>query len=178
MCLRLVGREQEKQGNGGMVVISQLEFRRYLDKQTDPISAAVCDNLPRPDRVLPDGEVDALVMHSKYGLIPMELKAVWGDTSWTQTASPQDLHTALVNTVDKAIKQLDKNMQRLQHAVSDMPPVHIAPTLVLQNVTRWQLGRALVTQGQSRSASRNLRRSVKYQLLIVLLVCSITFIFT
>jgi hypothetical protein len=89
-CLQLVGREQEKQRKGGMVVISQLEFRRYLDKQMDPISAAACDtlrqpnpNLPLPnphmpdskERVLQAGEVDAVVVHSKYGLTPIELKA-------------------------------------------------------------------------------------------------------
>jgi hypothetical protein len=151
-CLKLIGREQEKQGKGGMVVISQLEFRRYMDKQTDPISAAACDNLPRPG---PDGEVDALVVHSKCGLIPIELKAVWGNTSWKKTATPQELDQALGNTVGKALKQGKNNLQRLQHATSNMFPVNMTPALVLLYITSCELRPALVSNQQTLQQVRN-----------------------
>jgi hypothetical protein len=141
MCLRVIGQKCEKKGRKrklkqarnetkkkekseqGMVVISQLEFLKYLDKTTDPISAAACDNLPHLKALGPDyhdGEVDVLAVHSKHALLVMEVKAVWGNKDWLATASEAERHKALVDRVLKALKQLDKNVTRLQHITSDI----------------------------------------------------------
>lgn len=74
-CLRAVAERQQEV----MVVISELQFRKYLDDRTDPIHAAACVLLPRPVTMSPEhrrGDFDVLVVHSRYGLIVGEVKSV------------------------------------------------------------------------------------------------------
>jgi hypothetical protein len=124
------GVNKEEKSGQGMVVISQLEFRKYLDKTTDPISAAAYDNLSHLKALGPDyhdGEVDVLAVHSKHALLVMEVKAVWGKKEWLATASEAEWHKALVDKVLKDLKQLDKNVTRLQHLTSDIQPPSPSP---------------------------------------------------
>ena len=124
------------------MVISELDFRKYLDGQTDPITAAACALLPRPATMprRPEGDFDVLIIHKKYGLIAGEVKSVGAD--------PQkiaDLDKAIASTVGKAVKQLNKSADVLRHLVSDMDPVNVTKTLILPNVTSGQLLQALST---------------------------------
>ncbi|XP_070208594.1 early endosome antigen 1-like [Littorina saxatilis] len=143
-CLRVLSKELHEV----MMVISQLEFRKYLDNDTDPINAAknaaACANLPRPVTMQQqqhhDGDFDVLIIHRHYGLIVCEVKAVGADRRNTP-----DLNKAVVGKVQKAVKQLNKAKTVLNHLVSDMVPVQVTKTLVLPNVTSAELLLALST---------------------------------
>ena len=138
-CLRVLAEKQQEV----MMVVSELNFRRYLDNQTDPIHAAACALLPRPATMAPKyqkGDFDVLIVHRKYGLIAGEVKSVGAD--------PQkiaDLDKAVASKVGKAVKQLNKSADVLRHLVSDMDPVNVTKTLILPNVTSGQLRQALST---------------------------------
>ena len=125
------------------MVISELEFRHYLDGQTDPITAAACALLPRPATMTPghqDGEFDVLIIHRQYGLSVGEVRSVGGD--------PQkitDLDKAIARKVGTGVKQLNKSALVLRHLVSDMNPVHVTKILMLPNITSGQLRQALST---------------------------------
>nr|KAG5700015.1 hypothetical protein BaRGS_001834 [Batillaria attramentaria] len=55
-----------------MMVLSQLQFRKYLDNQVDPISAAATRLLPRPTTLgKPDGDFDVLIISRQYGPLSM-----------------------------------------------------------------------------------------------------------
>ncbi|XP_070209685.1 mediator of RNA polymerase II transcription subunit 12-like [Littorina saxatilis] len=139
-CLRVLSKEHREV----MMVISQLEFRKYLDNDTDPISTAACANLPRPVTMQQqqhhDGDFDVLIIHRHYGLIVCEVKAVGADRKNTP-----DLNKAVVGKVIKALKQLNKAKTVLNHLMSDMGPVQVTKTLVLPNVTSAELMQALST---------------------------------
>nr|KAG5711617.1 hypothetical protein BaRGS_016799 [Batillaria attramentaria] len=129
-----------------MLVLSQLDFRKYLDKQVDPISAAAAALLPRPVTLKPShrrGDFDVLIIHRQYGMIVGEVKAVGANFSKTQ-----DMDTAVVTRVQKAVKQLNKAEDVLRHLVSDLAPVTITKTLMLPNITSRQLVQALSTSPQ------------------------------
>ncbi|KAK7091348.1 hypothetical protein V1264_009041 [Littorina saxatilis] len=146
-CLRVLSKEHHEV----MMVISQLDFRKYLDNNTDPINAAnnaaACANLPRPVTMQQqqhhDGDFDVLIIHRHYGLIVCEVKAVGADRRNTP-----DLNQAVVGKVIKALKQLNKAKTVLNHLMSDMGPVQVTKTLVLPNVTSAELMQALSTAPQ------------------------------
>ena len=124
-----------------MMVISELDFRKYLDHQTDPISTAACALFPRPTSLAQHyhhGDFDVLIIHRHYGLIVGEVKSVGADLENTQ-----DLAEAVVKRVKKAAGQLNKAEGVLSHLVSDMAPVRVTKTLILPNITSAQLLQAL-----------------------------------
>nr|KAG5707767.1 hypothetical protein BaRGS_015927 [Batillaria attramentaria] len=132
-----------------MMFISQLQFRQYLDKQVDPITAAAAC-LPRPcdvDRAYKRGDFDVLIVHHSYGLIVGEIKSVGDDPSKTP-----DLDKAVVKRVERAVKQLEKSETVLKHLVSDVAPVNITKALMLPNVTSQQLLQALSTNAKVQQA--------------------------
>ena len=152
-CLRALA---EKQGEV-MMVISQLDFRKYLDDKTDPISTAACSFLPRPATMAPKkyhrGDFDVLIIHPHYGLVVGEVKSVGSDPGNTQ-----DLGKAVVKRVRKAVGQLHKAQDVLSHLVSDMAPVKISKTLILPSISSSQLLQALstdMTLAQVRTAGIN-----------------------
>jgi hypothetical protein len=62
-----------------MMVISQLDFRKYLDNQTDPVAAAASAFLPQLVSLEPQyqrGDIDILIIHRLYGLLAWEVKTV------------------------------------------------------------------------------------------------------
>ena len=152
-CLRALA---EKQGEV-MMVISQLNYRKYLDDKTDPISAAACSCLPRPatmpSKKYHHGDFDVLIIHPRYGLVVGEVKSVGSDPGNTQ-----DLGKAVVKRVRKAVGQLHKAEDVLSHLVSDVAPVKISKTLILPSITSSQLLQALSTDttlAQVRTAGIN-----------------------
>ena len=120
----------------GMVVISRLEFRRYLDDKTEPINAAVCSAYPRPiDRPAPDddGDLDVLVVHSQLGLILVEVKAFGAHQENITEAQ-------FIKVIHKALQQLRKGHDMLKYITNDLKEeVNITKSLVLPFVTRFQL---------------------------------------
>nr|KAG5699986.1 hypothetical protein BaRGS_001805 [Batillaria attramentaria] len=126
-----------------MMVLSQLEFRKYLDNQVDPITAAATRLLQQPATLgNPDGDFDVLIISRQYGLIVGEVKSV-GD-------NPQ--HTtdqAIVKRVKKAVKQLKKAGDTVKGLVSDLAPVSVTRILMLPNITSQQLMTALSTDPQT-----------------------------
>ena len=139
-CLRSLAEKQKEV----MMVISQLDYRKYLDDKTDPISAAACSGLPRP-ATMPSkkyhrGDFDVLIIHPRYGLVVGEVKSVGSDPGNTQ-----DLDKAIVKRVRKAVGQLHKAEDVLSHLVSDVAPVKISKTLILPSITSSQLLQALGT---------------------------------
>nr|KAG5712057.1 hypothetical protein BaRGS_020783 [Batillaria attramentaria] len=116
-----------------MMVLSQLQFRKYLDNQVDPITAAATRLLPRPATLgIPKGDFDVLVISPKYGLIVGEVKAVGADPQHTTDQ-------AVVAKVMRAVKQLNTAHNLLGRLVSDLGPITITKILMLPNVTTEQL---------------------------------------
>nr|KAG5705450.1 hypothetical protein BaRGS_004577 [Batillaria attramentaria] len=125
-----------------MMVISQLEFRKYLDNQVDPITAAATRlPIPRPDSLGPSyehGDFDLLMINRRYGLIIGEVKSVGADPQYSTDQ-------AVARRVQKAVKQLNKSEVVLRHLVSDLAPVNVTKILMLPNATCAQLQQALDT---------------------------------
>nr|KAG5701749.1 hypothetical protein BaRGS_004351 [Batillaria attramentaria] len=126
-----------------MMVLSQLEFRKYLDNQVDPITAAATRLLPRPATLgNPDGDFDILMVSRQYGLVVGEVKSVGHKPKYTTDQ-------AIVKTVQKAVKQLKKADVTLRQLVSDLAPVNVTRILMLPNITSQQLMTALSTDPQT-----------------------------
>nr|KAG5692729.1 hypothetical protein BaRGS_033840 [Batillaria attramentaria] len=126
-----------------MMVLSQLEFRKYLDNQVDPISAAATRLLPRPATLgNPDGDFDVLIISRRYGLIVGEVKSVGAVPQYTDDQ-------AIVNKVKEAVDQLKKAGDTVEGLVSDLAPVHVTRILMLPNITSQQLMTALSTAPQT-----------------------------
>ncbi|XP_076438208.1 uncharacterized protein LOC143277310 isoform X2 [Babylonia areolata] len=135
-CLDVVTKEQ----NDVMIVLSEMGFRRYLDNQVDPVSAAARALLPNVygmGRRVPDGDFDVLIISKKYGLICGEVKSVG--------ATGNACDSTIVKKVRKALSQLEKGERVLKHLVSDLPPVTVTKVLMLPNVSIQQLRQAMAT---------------------------------
>nr|KAG5694430.1 hypothetical protein BaRGS_017463 [Batillaria attramentaria] len=126
-----------------MMVLSQLQFRKYLDNQVDPITAAATRLLPRPATLgILDGDLDILLVSRKYGLIVGEVKSVGHKPKYTTDQ-------AIVKTVQKAVKQLKNADVTLRQLVSDLAPVNVTRILMLPNITSQRLMTALSTDPQT-----------------------------
>ena len=152
-CLRALAEKQKEV----MMVISQLDYRKYLDDKTGAINAAASSCLPRPatmpSKKYRHGDFDLLIIHPRYGLVVGEVKSVGSDPGNTQ-----DLDKAIVKRVQKAVGQLNKAQDVLSHLLSDMAPVKISKTLILPSITSSQLLQALgtdTTLAQVRTAGIN-----------------------
>nr|KAG5694404.1 hypothetical protein BaRGS_017437 [Batillaria attramentaria] len=126
-----------------MMVLSQLQFRKYLDNQVDPITAAATRLLPRPATLgIRDGDLDILLVSRQYGLIVGEVKSVGHKPKYTTDQ-------ATVKTVQKAVKQLKKADVTLRQLVSDLAPINVTRILMLPNITSQRLMTALSTDPQT-----------------------------
>nr|KAG5694433.1 hypothetical protein BaRGS_017466 [Batillaria attramentaria] len=126
-----------------MMVLSQLQFREYLDNQVDPITAAASRLLPRPATLgIRDGDLDILLVSRQYGLVVGEVKSVGHKPKYTTDQ-------AIVKTVQKAVKQLKKADVTLRQLVSDLAPVNVTRILMLPNITSQRLMTALSTDPQT-----------------------------
>ena len=74
-CLRVLAKDQV------MMVICELQFRNYLDGQTDPINRAHCELFCHPADLDRDGDFDILILHRTYGLVTAEVKSVGAEPS-------------------------------------------------------------------------------------------------
>ncbi|KAL8582568.1 hypothetical protein ACOMHN_055578 [Nucella lapillus] len=136
--------------NQVMMVLSCLEFQKYLSNHTNPLHAAAIAQLPtiRDPRIPPyiaDGECDTLVIHRVYGLVIGEIKSVGGN-DFFRRQDPIGQTQLVIKQVSKAAKQLVNQEIALRHLVSDLPSrVRITKTLLLPSVTSGQLQWALST---------------------------------
>eukprot|EP00745_Piridium_sociabile_P016091 TRINITY_DN23901_c0_g1_i2.p1 TRINITY_DN23901_c0_g1~~TRINITY_DN23901_c0_g1_i2.p1 ORF type:complete len:276 (+),score=55.35 TRINITY_DN23901_c0_g1_i2:121-948(+) len=149
-------------GQGGqevMMVISQLEFRKYLDNESNPerlvnpIHHTIIQLLPNIQTVssiwpnIGDGECDILIIHHDHGVVVGEVKAIGGSQYFRgQSASQQDAE--IVNKVDEAVDQLNKQTTALDCLLKDLPGIRITRTVLLPNVSSTQLRSALGTSVQ------------------------------
>ena len=128
-----------------MMVVCELDFRKYLDGETDPIHRAQCALFPRPADLRAqkkhEGDFDILVLHREYGLVTMEVKAVGAEPSIVPTDQ------VVVKKVTQAVKQLEKAKDVLHHLVHDLTPTPIRVTrcLMVPYLTSQQLSQALTT---------------------------------
>lgn len=137
-CLHRIADEMKEV----MMVVSQLDFLKYLEK-TKP--AAVASHFPRSidlKRIYHRGDFDILIIHSKYGLITGEIKSVGHNFSKLQLSQLEE-DKIIVKTVKKVVFQMNKCDFVLKHLVSDLPEVSVAKTLMFPNVSTRALTRAL-----------------------------------
>nr|KAG5692431.1 hypothetical protein BaRGS_013020 [Batillaria attramentaria] len=132
----------EKKGEV-MLVISQLKFKDYLG---DLNYASEASKFPRPIDLKKEnkhrGDFDMIIIHRKYGLIISEIKAI-GDS--LGKLDEQEKNDKILEKVQKALSQLDKAEQVLQHLVSDLrsPKPKISKVLMLPNISRQDLKQAI-----------------------------------
>nr|KAG5692918.1 hypothetical protein BaRGS_031422 [Batillaria attramentaria] len=119
-----------------MFVMSSLDFTNYLNK-LDATHAAhfqLPGDLPPTQR---EGDFDVIVIHRKYGVLLGEIKSVG-----IHDNNPTD--KAVADKVTKAVKQLDKCEQVVNHVMSDVAPgVSVRKTLILPYISRTQLQHVL-----------------------------------
>jgi hypothetical protein len=136
-----------------MVVISALEFRRYLDNRSDPVTAAAAAHLP--NFVANPGaseECDIVIIHKDYGVIVGEIKSVGvGQFFWSRSESEQN--GLIIRQVLKAVNQLNSQAATLGRLVVDLG-VRITKILILPNVTSALLTRAISTDYNAAQVSR------------------------
>ena len=140
-CLQVLADDQQEV----MMVVCELDFRKYLDGETDPIHRAQCALFPRPADLkaqdLDEGDFDILILHRTYGLVTMEVKAVGAEQGIVLTDK------VVVKRVQKSIKQLNKETTVLHHLVSDLTrtPIRVTRCLLVPYLTSQQLSQALTT---------------------------------
>ncbi|XP_076446982.1 uncharacterized protein LOC143284199 isoform X2 [Babylonia areolata] len=151
-CLLALSDVQEQ----GMMVISQMQFRKYLDNQTNPerllnpLHAAAIAQLPTvrdPSTAqhIADGECDIIIIHRQHGLIVGEVKSV-GNT-YLSHQPPSVQNQAIKGKVEKALSQVRNQAAALKHLIRDLPAIRITTTLMLPNINSAQLHLALQASG-------------------------------
>ncbi|KAK7092750.1 uncharacterized protein [Littorina saxatilis] len=142
-CLRGLSRRPPFQV---MMVISQLEFRKFLDSSS-PIDVAAAAMLPnmRNQPNPPQGEFDILVIHRDHGLIIAEIKSL-GVLQYFSGRPLADQHQMIADKVERAVRQLNSQGATLARLVSDLG-VKVTKTLILPNVSSTQLEQALQAHG-------------------------------
>ena len=129
-----------------MMVISQLRFRKYLDRDncTSPVDVATVARLPNwqslPEQ-LAEGRCDVLVIHREQGLIVGEIKSTGGGDFFSRQPESEQ-NQMIVNIVAKAVKQMYNKEKALRRLVSDLN-IPITRTLITPSLTSAQLLRAL-----------------------------------
>ncbi|KAK7096278.1 uncharacterized protein [Littorina saxatilis] len=131
-----------------MFVISQLQFRNYLNKLTHPSGTPVPEPAKAADLKKQNvGDFDALIIHRHYGVLACEIKAV-GDNFAALNMPPEAQAKTLERKLQLAVKQLGKSHDMLKHLVprgKDQP--RVKTTLMVPNISRDQLRTALDTKG-------------------------------
>jgi hypothetical protein len=113
----------EDLNNGGMFILSQLNFGNYLDQ---PAYAATVKQLRQNGLRLPadldtvitkysDGEADIIIFHRFYGILVGELKSIG-------RAHGKPADSALEKRIEKAINQLDNAAIVISYVISDVAP--------------------------------------------------------
>ena len=128
------------------MVISQLRFRKYLDREncTSPVDVATVARLPNWQSLpadLAEGECDVLVIHREQGLIVGEVKSTGGGDFFSRQPENQQ-NQMIVNKVEKAVKQLNNKEIALRRLASDLN-IAITKTIISPFLTSAQLLRAL-----------------------------------
>lgn len=133
-CVRALATAQKE----AMIVVSQLQFGKYLHK---PCYAAAASHFRRPI-TLPveyrQGDFDLLIIHSKYGLITAEIKSV--GANFTELRMSQ--HKQEVTVVAK-IKEAVKQVNKAGYVLRYLAGVKVTKTLMFPNIKSNQLLRAL-----------------------------------
>ena len=129
-----------------MMVISQLRFRKYLDRDncTSPVDVAAVARLPNWQSLpaqLAEGECDVLMIHRGHGLILGEIKSFGGGDYFSHQPESQQNQMVMVK-VEKAVMVLNNQETTLRRLVSDLN-ITITKTVILPYLTSVQLLRAL-----------------------------------
>ena len=129
-----------------MMVISQLRFRKYLDRDncTNPVDVAAVARLPNWQSLpaqLAEGECDVLVIHREQGLIVGEIKSTGGGDYFSHQPESEQ-NRMIVKRVKEAVTQLNNQETALRRLVSDLN-IPITRTLITPSLASAQLLRAL-----------------------------------
>ena len=140
-CLQVLAVSQKEV----MMVVCELDFRKYLDGETDPIHRAQCALFPRPADLRAEGkdkgDFDILILHRTHGLVIMEAKSVGAKHNIDLTDE------VVVRKVRQAVGQLEKAEDVLRHLVKDLKPTpkRVIKRLMMPYLTSRQLSQALTT---------------------------------
>lgn len=127
-----------------MMIISQLQFGKYLSK---PCYAATIAAYPRP-LDLPHqyrrGDFDILIIHREHGLIICEVKSVGANFSDRMIFDEEHKQDVIIaNKIKESVKQLKKAEVVLKHLVSDLGAISIRKVIMMPYVKSSQLIRAI-----------------------------------
>lgn len=137
-CLRTLG---ERQGDV-MVVLSHMKFGNNRLRPCYAPATVFLSQSAALDCEYNDGDIDLLILHSKYGLIVVEGTSF--GTSFSNSASAKQGEEAiLAQKVENALKRLNKSWNVLTHLVREHPGVNVVKTLVFPNVTKSRVLRAV-----------------------------------
>ncbi|KAL8595387.1 hypothetical protein ACOMHN_024086 [Nucella lapillus] len=130
--------------SSALLVLSQLRYEDYL---SEPSFHAAAQTLPRSVDLKKEGkdrgDFDVLIIHRLYGIAQCEIKSV-GNLFAVQLLTTDQQDNIVGRRVNRAVTQLQKGKDVLEHLVSDVPhPPRVCSTLMLPHVTRLQLQRVL-----------------------------------
>ena len=158
-CLRALS----DQAPQAMVVVSQLQFRQYLDNVTNPLVAAALPTVQQLSPQLGDGECDVLIIHKEKGVIVGEIKSVGAGAYFTRQPESQR-QQIITRKVGAAVNQLNSQGQVLGHLVRDLN-VRVTKTLILPYVSTAQLLQAMQsTQGKQVRLQMNIISQVLFMM--------------
>ncbi|KAK7478663.1 hypothetical protein BaRGS_00030126 [Batillaria attramentaria] len=135
-CFRALAERQQEV----MMVIWRLDFRRYLDRQDNPLDAATTAFLTRSATGRTgNGEGGFMMLiHQKYGLIVARVTLVG-----RCMADVQDEKEKLADTVTEAVKELNAAGRLLTHMTSALQHVKVTKVIILPCITSGQMAHAL-----------------------------------
>ncbi|KAK7475632.1 hypothetical protein BaRGS_00033125 [Batillaria attramentaria] len=132
-CFRALAERQQEV----MMVIWRLDFRRYLDRQDNPLDAATTALLTRSatrgtgNR---EGDFMMLIIHQKYGLIVARVTLVG-----RCMADVQDEKEKLADIVTEAVKELNAAGRLLTHMTSALQHLKVTKVIILPCVISGQM---------------------------------------
>ncbi|XP_070178509.1 uncharacterized protein [Littorina saxatilis] len=131
-----------------MFVISQLEFRNYLNNLSQHahpcapprvINKAPTRQKQQTKQNKFEGDFDTLIIHRQFGVLACEIKAV-GDNFVEINMPESEQNKTIKDKVKKAVDQLKKSRDVLHYLVSgDKHQPRISTSLIMPNISRKQL---------------------------------------
>ncbi|BFZ24434.1 hypothetical protein BsWGS_27473 [Bradybaena similaris] len=142
---RVIGAlEKLGQHFGPMFIICDYQYNNYLNKLREEMFSK--GETRRPIRAFGQtmrAEHDCLILHKKYGVLVVCIKAI-GDNFRDWGASEEQKIISTNKILEKAVKQLEREEAMIRHVTSDLEPKLACHKLIaLPNMTRDSVQRAL-----------------------------------
>lgn len=119
-AIQYLGHELERQGMGGIFMVSGVSYENYLNRL--PKRIAQNFEIPRPQDVATRGELDILILHPNAGIVLVQVKSV-GENLLTWNASEAEAATAIKKVIIKTAGMTGRDEAVFKHILQDLDPM-------------------------------------------------------